>query len=118
MMFHSEDKILTWHPEGKKGVYVAKKDYDLIVDFILSTLKANEITINDLIELGEVYLSDKIDKDISWHILVVKLDLEARGLIKTVLKSVPYRSQYLKLCPRALKKFRSLYIAHPLLHQP
>ena len=106
-MLHSGGKILTWHPAGKRGVYMGKKNYDLISDFILSVLKAQEITLKDLMVLGDIHLVHQIDKDISWNILVVKLDLEARGLITTVLKPAPHRLQYLKLKYRALKKYRA-----------
>jgi len=108
-MLHSNKKILTWHPAGKKGAYIAKREYDVISDFILSVLKTQEITLKDLIELGDVQLVHKIEKDISWYILVVKLDLEARGLIGTVLKPVPYRAQFLKLRPHALKKYKTTF---------
>lgn len=108
-MLHPGDKILTWHPAGKKGVYIAKKDYDLLCEFILTVLRAQEITLKDLIEMGDSQLALKIDRDISWQILVVKLDLEARGLITTVLKLAPYKLQFLKLSPGALKKYSSTF---------
>ena len=108
-MIHPADKILTWHPTGKKGVYIAKQDYDLLREFILSVLRTQEITLKELIEMGESQLPLRIEKDLSWHILVVKLDLEARGLITTVLKMVPHKLQFLKLRTRALKKNNSTY---------
>ena len=114
-MYQPHDKILTWHPTGKRGAYIAKKNYDLTVDFILSVLKTREITLKDLIELGNVQLANKIDGDISWHILVVKLDMEARGLVAAVLKPVPYKSQFLKLRPRALKKYKNSFTGYDLL---
>lgn len=114
-MLQSGDKILTWHPAGKRGVYIAKKDYDLIRDFILTVLETMEITLKDLIELGDIQLANRIDKDISWNILVVKLDLEARGLIASVLKPVPHKSQFLKLRPRALKKYKDSFSGPGLL---
>lgn len=106
-MLYADEKILTWHPEGRRGVYMARKDYDVIFDFICSALKAQELTITELIAMADVQLAGSIDNDISWYILTVKLDLEARGLITTVLKPSPYRSQFLKLRPRAWKKYNS-----------
>jgi hypothetical protein len=105
-MLQSSNKILTWHPAGKRGVYIPKKEYDLISDFILAVLETKEMTLKDLIELGHIQLAHKTGKDISWYILVVKLDLEARGLIAPVVKPGPHRSQFLKLRPRALKKYK------------
>lgn len=104
-MIDVAEKILTWHPAGKAGVYIPRRDYQLITDFICSVLASQEISITELVTLGSSQLQDKLTGEISWSILVVKLDLEARGLITSVSKPVPYRSQFLKLRPRAVKKF-------------
>jgi hypothetical protein len=37
-------KILTWHPLGRTGAYISKKDYDVTRDFILSAL-SDEMTL-------------------------------------------------------------------------
>ena len=108
-MLASERKILTWHPSGKSGVYMARKDYDRISNFILTVLKRNELTINDLLDLAGIQLAQHIT-NVSWYILTVKLDLEARGLIGTVSKPAPYNSQFLRLKPGALKKYRAYFI--------
>ena len=111
LMQREEDKILTWHPEGKKGVLMSVTQYTAICNFILAVLRAGEVTTNDLMERAESELSTIISKDISWHILVVKLDLEARGLISSITRSVPSRVQVLRLNPRALKKFNPLFLS-------
>ena len=97
-------KILTWHPLGRTGAYISKKDYDVIRDFILSAL-SEEMTLLDLIELGERVLAPQIEDNIAWYILVVKLDLEARGIIVSFLKLAPHRVQFLKLRRKGVKKF-------------
>ena len=96
-------KYLTWHPLGRPGAFISKKDYDVVRDFILSTLIAEEMTLLDLIALGEQKLSGQIGENIAWHILVVKLDLEARGVILSFLKLAPYKSQYIKIRRKASK---------------
>ena len=82
---------------GKPGCYVAKKHYEIVRDFIVSTLASGEMTMVDMIAQGERYLAGKIDQHIAWHILVVKLDLEARGIIVSFSKFAPYKSQFMKL---------------------
>ena len=95
-------KILTWHPLGRAGAYISKKNYDLTKEFILSAL-SDEITMLDLIELGERVLAPIIEDNIAWNILVVKLDLEARGIIVSFLKIAPHKAQYLKLRRKGIK---------------
>ena len=97
-------KILTWHPLGRSGAYISKKDYDVTREFILSAL-CEEMTLLDLIELGERVLAPIIEDNIAWHILVVKLDLEARGIIVSFLKLAPHKAQYLKLRKKGARKF-------------
>ena len=97
-------KYLTWHPQGKTGCYISKKDYDTVRDFILSTLSSGEIKLAELIALGEQQLDGHIDENIAWHILVVKLDLEARGIIVSFSKFAPFKSQFMKLSRIATKQ--------------
>ncbi|HMG93347.1 MAG TPA: hypothetical protein VK589_24990 [Chryseolinea sp.] len=97
-------KMLTWHPLGRTGAYISKKNYDIVKDFILSAL-TDEMTMLDLIELGERVLASMIEDNIAWYILVVKLDLEARGIIVSFLKLAPHKAQFLKLRKKGIKKF-------------
>jgi len=96
-------KYLTWHPLGKPGAFISKKDYEIVRDFILSTLISAEMTLMDLIALGEQKLAGQIEENVAWHILVVKLDLEARGVIFSFLKLAPYKSQFIKVRKKATK---------------
>jgi sulfur transfer complex TusBCD TusB component (DsrH family) len=109
-MQREEEKILTWHPAGRKGVLMAATQYTAICNFILTVLRENDVTTNDLMARAGSELSTLVYKDISWHVLVVKLDLEARGLITSVTRSVPYRVQVLRLNARALKKFKPVFL--------
>jgi hypothetical protein len=106
-MIDVQDKILTWHPAGKKGTYISRSDYVTLREFICSTVKKQEISITKLIDLGQEALADKIDYDISWAIWVVKLDLEARGFLTLKSRTIPFPSQFLNQKPGALKKIRA-----------
>jgi hypothetical protein len=106
-MLMETQKILTWHPAGRPGAYITKRDYNAVTDFILSALADQEISIADLMTFGSVELKGKVTGDISWSILIVKLDLEARGIITCISRLSPYRSQFLKLRPKAVKKFKA-----------
>jgi hypothetical protein len=109
-------KILTWHPLGRSGAYISKKDYDVTREFILSAL-CEEMTLLDLIELGERLLAPMIEDNIAWHILVVKLDLEARGIIVSFQKFAPHRVQFLRLRRKGVKKFIEHNIASTINQQ-
>lgn len=107
-MVPSGAKILTWHPSGRSGVYIARKDYERISSFILSVLKSNELTMKDLLDRAEMQMAHEVNCT-PWNLLIVKLDLEARGLIRPTSKFSPGKSPFLKLRPGALKKFKSIF---------
>ncbi|MEQ9064055.1 MAG: hypothetical protein RIE58_07750 [Vicingaceae bacterium] len=87
-----EERILTMHPQGKKGVHIALSKYDLIKDFILKTVQsAGEITHVDLNDLAVDQLTSTFDGKVVWYIVTVKLDLEARGLIERIPKTSPHK---------------------------
>jgi hypothetical protein len=87
-----DERILTLHPEGKKGVNISIKKYEMIKAFILDTIKREtEISYKDLNELAIKELSGKFDGSVSWYIVSVKLDLEARNMIERVPKTSPHK---------------------------
>ena len=87
-----EEKILTLHPQGKKGVNILKRRYDLIKSFIITTINENkEITFDELSELAEEKLSKTFDGKVLWYVVTVKLDLEARGEIERIPKTSPHK---------------------------
>jgi len=80
-----ESKIMTLHPEGKKGVNLTREKYDTIREFILNTLRKNgELDFSELTRLANESLSSTFDGKVTWHVVTVKLDLEARGEIERV----------------------------------
>ena len=106
-MIDTNEKILTWHPSGKRGSYISRNAYVTLRDFIFSVLKNREMSIIELIDLAQVTLADKIEYNVSWATWVVKLDLEARGFLTLKSRTIPYPSQYLKLKHGAFKRIRA-----------
>ena len=87
-----DDKILTRHPQGKKGVNILRRRYDVIKDYIIDTIKKHkEISYSDLNDLAEEELSATFDGKVNWYIVTVKLDLEARGIIERIPKTSPHQ---------------------------
>lgn len=88
----TEERIMTLHPAGKKGVHILRHKYDLIKDYILSTIEEHgEIAYQDLNDLAEKDLSDTFDGKVGWYIVSVKLDLEARNIIERIPKTSPHQ---------------------------
>ena len=87
-----EEKIMTLHPQGKKGVNILKRRYDIISNFIIQTIQEKkEISFEELTELAEEKLAKKIDGKIIWYMVTVKLDLEARKIIERIPKTSPHK---------------------------
>lgn len=87
-----DSKILTLHPQGKKGVNILRRRYDVIKDYILKTLnEVPDIAYQDLSDKAEEDLSETFDGKVVWYIVSVKLDLEARGIIERIPKTSPHR---------------------------
>ncbi|MGY6647604.1 DUF6958 family protein [Wenyingzhuangia sp. IMCC45574] len=96
-MNNSKERILTLHPQGKKGVNILKSKYDTIKDFILLTVKENEtITFKELNNLAVLELSNSFDGKVNWYVVSVKLDLEARGIIERIPKTSPHQLRLIK----------------------
>lgn len=81
-----EDKILQVHREGKKGISMNVKKYNVLQSAILDVLTFHgAITHTELItKTSENRIKNIIDFEgnIGWHIEWVKLDLESKGLIQ------------------------------------
>lgn len=91
-MEKKEEKFMTLHPAGKKGVNILKRRYDVIKDYILKEIsKSGEMTYQDLSDKAVRDLSDRFDGKVAWYIVSVKLDLEARGTIERISKTSPHK---------------------------
>jgi len=87
-----DERILTKHPAGKRGVNILKSKYDFISKNMLKLIKKHKaIAWSDLAEIMEETLSDKFDGKIIWYVVSVKLDLEARGIIERISKTSPHQ---------------------------
>ena len=92
-----EERILTLHPHGKKGVNILKKRYDLICNFIIKTIKLRkEISYKELTDLAVKKLSNNFDGKVVWYIVIIKLDLEARKIIERIPKISPQKLRLAK----------------------
>ena len=86
-----DNKILTYHPQGKKGTNILKRRYKVIKDFIIKTIKEHgEITYEDLNDIANEKLTATFDGKVTWYIVTVKLDLEARMIIERIPKTSPH----------------------------
>jgi hypothetical protein len=88
----TEETVLTRHPTGKNNFPVDRDSYDLFRDAILSALQTRELTHMELVDEVTRSVSEKFSRNISWHVMTVKLDLEARKIIeRTTSKPERYR---------------------------
>lgn len=87
-----DDRIMTLHPQGKRGVNILKRRYDTIKEFILDTIEnKGEITFSALTDLAVDELASSFDGKVVWYIVSVKLDLEARNIIERIPKTSPHK---------------------------
>jgi len=85
-----KDMIRTLHPEKKQGVNISREKYEIIHKAILSALhKQNEISFMNLSRAVEKEVNGNFEGSVTWYVTTVKLDLEARGVIKRVPNSRP-----------------------------
>ena len=92
-----EEKILTKHPQGKSGRRINKEKYEIIRNAILSSLKGKELTHAELMQAVRKRLkrSKGFSGSIPWYAETVKLDLEARKIIKRT-ETKPQRYKLIK----------------------
>ena len=85
-----EERILTLHPEGKKGVNISRAKYETVKDSILQILQGKgEMTFEELGRGVEGRIGGNFEGSVSWYFTTVKLDLEARGIVSRVPESRP-----------------------------
>ncbi|MEO5980376.1 MAG: hypothetical protein ABIQ21_24630 [Chryseolinea sp.] len=100
--------VHTLRPDGRPGEVIPKDDYDHWSHFILTALSSeDELTLNDLVDRGyksKLNLSKAIENKISWYILQVKRDLEARAFITSTPAVSKKHTFYLQLTRQGLSK--------------
>ncbi len=82
-------KVLTLHPQGKKGRAIDSIKYALTRQAILECLEKEEMTQDELVRCVAGRLEGKFEGSKGWYMESVKLDLEARKLIERY-KAKPY----------------------------
>lgn len=88
----NEEKIMTLHPQGKKGVNILRRRYDIIKNFIVDVISEHgEISFQELSDLAVERLEETFDGKVVWYIVTVKLDLEARGIIERIPGTSPHK---------------------------
>jgi len=76
----TQEQVLTKHPLGKSNKPVDKRDYETFKTAILAALRRKELTHSGLLNELTRSLKGKFTGNVGWHLMVVKLDLEASGL--------------------------------------
>ncbi|HEY3405446.1 MAG TPA: hypothetical protein VGK59_18815 [Ohtaekwangia sp.] len=106
-MKQGDEIIWTYRPDGKKGTQISRAQYNLLASFILNVLNAHEeVTLQQLLEKAQAEISESIDSDVAWYILQVKLDLEARDLVRVISSSHNRRLFLLKITRAGQKRIR------------
>lgn len=86
-MSRDADRVLTLHPEGKQGVRIDRTKYDAMVAALCAVIPGEEpgARFSDLSALVRPHLpasSFGAGVSVSWYVTTVKLDLEARGVVR------------------------------------
>ena len=85
-------RILTRHPEGKQGVNISREKYDAMKAAILRSVRSRgESPLQVVRSDVERCLQGRFEGSVSWYFTTVKLDLEARGILKRVPGKRPQR---------------------------
>jgi len=86
-----DEKILTKHPQGKKGVNISRVKYEVMRKTILDLLGKRALTHVELTTAVETRLFGKFEGSIPWYMEAAKLDLEAKRVIERVAGDGPTR---------------------------
>ena len=88
-----DNKVQLKHPQGKKPISMPKEKYDLLKPMVLKYLRANgKATFGAMSSaIAKEFKTNKIKfkGSVPWHLEWVKLDLEARKVIKRVPNTTP-----------------------------
>lgn len=89
-------KFQTIHPEaGKQGTNIDAGMYEAMKAALLRVVPADDagFPFQDLADAVRPHLPDELfgNASVSWYVVTVKLDLEARGLIERVPGARPQR---------------------------
>ena len=82
----SETKMMTTeHPNGEPTYTIPEASYQLVRNTIIDMLRGQtSVPLQAIIDEVEAQSADELDKSARWYVTTVKMDLEARGVIKRV----------------------------------
>lgn len=87
------DRVQLKHPQGKKAVSISKEKYNLLRPAVLKCLRTKrEATQGELLSaIGKDFKTrgQTFEGSLAWYLEWVKLDLEARKLIRRVPNTSP-----------------------------
>lgn len=79
----NSSKIITLHPAKKMGVSINREKYEIVKKVILSELnKKEQVGFSEIVKTANRILNKNFEGKVTWYVVTVKLDLEARGLIE------------------------------------
>jgi hypothetical protein len=96
-------RVVTLNSNGTRGAVLSRKHYELMRNVIISIFDAvPEITFTDLV--SRVTQGNFIEPHDSamWHLLKVKQDLQARGILRVRFVGVAPKQQWLRLNRKAI----------------
>ncbi|WP_412062043.1 DUF6958 family protein [Rubrivirga sp. IMCC45206] len=89
------DRIHARHPDpDKQGTTIDAAKYRAVRDAIEAELADGPVMLSDLRRAVKARIGDTFEGSVSWYVMAVKLDLEARGTIERVPRQTP---QHLRL---------------------
>lgn len=93
-------------PNGLGSLPMNRKKYFLIRQAILSVLtEYSVVTLDELIDFTHQALNGSNISEMEWHFLMVKQDLEVKGLIKSKVGVGPYRRQLIEIDKKKVSTF-------------
>ena len=92
------DRVMTLHPDtAKQGVNIDKGKYDQVSVAVISTIRNHpQITFQHLTDEVVKSLSGTFDGSVPWYVTTVKMDLEARGVIRRAKGKGPQRLELVR----------------------
>jgi hypothetical protein len=78
----TQQQVQTKHPLGRRNKPVERHDYEIFKAAIVSALRSRELTHTELLNELTGSLKGTFSGNVGWHVMVVKLDLEARKVIE------------------------------------
>ena len=90
----TEDRVMTLHPTGKKGVRIERTKYENMRHALLKVIpdRGDGVPFRELAARVEAHLDATVfspEVSRSWYVTTVKQDLEARGLVEQVRRMKP-----------------------------